>query len=319
MRKILSGMLAGVVLLSWAAGAWAEERRGGDREARRGRQPLTPEETAKRMERMKKGLEQRIARMAETAESLKARREELTALAAKATLPADPPSPYLFGPQMARGGRALAMRMASRRRGGPGAAEGRARPENPARLEVANTDDLKKALAGAADAYAALLPLLEEQKKATQQQLDQLAPDAKPEPGAGRARGREAMAAARELMQKLQSAQAAVGDAEGDVDLLLATAWLEAAAKKLTSDEAKDAAAKAQEALTQYLALKPQLAELQQKVDQQLTTLQDSFRKMTADLVRQRRGGARDDAGRRRREGRRRPAPEGAAPKRERF
>ena len=62
-----------------------------------------------------------------------------------------------------------------------------------------------------------------------------------------------------------------------------------------------------------------QLCPLHSRLDEVIVLLQDSFRKMTAGLVRQRRGGARDDAGRRRREGRRRPAPEGAAPKRERF
>ena len=314
-RRSLLAVLAAAALVSWATAALAGEGAEADRRkareeraarARGGRQPLTAEEMAKRTERMKAALKQRVTYMTRTIENLQTRREELTAMAAKPAVSVAPPSSQLFSAQGARGGRASAMRMAYRRR--PGADPAAPRPGT---LEAPNTEDLKKAIAGAGDAYAALLPLLEEQRQAAQKQIAE--GGAQPGRGADREAARAAMEAARKLSEKMGDAQTAVGNAEAEIDLLLAKAWLEAAAAKATTDDAKAAVAAAQAALTEFLALRPQLAELEQKIGEQSTALQDSLRKIMGGFARQRAGG-RPGAPREPGEGRRRRPPDGAAP-----
>lgn len=111
------------------------------------------------------------------------------------------------------------------------------------------------------------------------------------------------MAASRELAKKLAEAQAAAGDTEAEVGLLLANAWLAAVSPKLTDEDAKASAAAAQEALANYLKLRPQLMELEQGIATEATAVRDGLRKITMELVRQR---AKREPG---------PHPEGERPK----
>jgi len=267
-----------VVALLWPLGAVAGER-GGEpprgREPERGREPLTPEQLAERQKQMKANLERQTEFVTNMAKGSEARRDELKAMAAKETIPVAPPSPQLLGSRDARGGSAAAARMAMLRRGpdprgGPGR-EGA--PAAPGTFDVPTTEELKKAIAKAADAYTAALPVLEEQKKAIETELKQLEAGGQPDP----ATGRERMAAARDLMTKGAKAQAAAGDAEAELQLLLAKAWLGVAKEKVTGDEAKAGAAKALEALDKFLALKAQLDELEGKIEQQATALQEGL------------------------------------------
>lgn len=134
----------------------------GGRAERPARGPA-PEEFAERAERMKALYERRLKQIDQMGGGVKARRDELAAMAGKATVATGPPSSQLLSAQGARGGRAQAMRMAYRRRGGPDAA---ARPVDPTTIEVDVSHKLKKAATDAATAYGALLPLLAQQRQA---------------------------------------------------------------------------------------------------------------------------------------------------------
>jgi len=307
--------LAPVVFLLWPAFALAAERGGGERpkgpEAGPGRQPLTPEQLAERQKQMKAGLERQAEFLTATAKGFEARRDELKAMAAKDTLSVNPPFPQMIGSRDWRGGSSFAMRAAMLRRGGPGPEGGAPRPGT---FDVPNTDELKKAIAKALDAYAALLPLFDEQKKALDAQLKQAEAGTPPDPAAMRDR----MAATRDLMTKLTKAQAAVGDAEAALQLLQTKAWLGVAKDKVAGDEAKAAAAKALDALDKYLALKAQLDDLEQKIDKEATAFQEGLGQVLPALAPSGRGGRegqvprvgperpKQDAG---------PGPRGAEPK----
>ena len=284
--KRLSVLVVATVVLFSTISLLAQEE-GGDRPRPRGERPArgrtpTPEEAAKRAERMKASLEQRLKQIGQMAENLKARRDELAAMAGKTTVATGPPSSQLLSAQGARGGRAQAMRMAFRRRGRPDAA---ARPAGPTTIEVNISPELKKAAEDAAAAYGALLPILDEQRQATQADRDRAGAA---EPGADREQMQARMTASRELSQRVGDAQAAVGDAEAEIELLLANAWLGAASTKLTDEDAKAAAAAAQEALANYLKLKPQLVGLEEKIGKEATALQEGLRAIMMGLMRQR-------------------------------
>jgi hypothetical protein len=271
---------AAVVFLLWPTCILAQERGQGERprgrEAERGREPLTPEQMAERQKQMKAGLERQAEFLTGAAKGFEARRDELKAMAAKETLSVSPPPPQLLGTRDARGGSSFAVRTAMLRRGGD-PRRGGPGPEGgatlPGTFEVANTDELKKAIAKAADAYAAALPLFDEQKKAIEAELKQAEAGGNQDP----ATARERMTAARDLMTKAAKAQSAAGDAEAELQLLLARAWLGVAKDKVTGDEAKAGAAKALDALDKYLALKTQADELEQKIDKEATALQEAL------------------------------------------
>ena len=203
------------------------------------------------------------------------------------------------------------MRAAMMRRGGDarGGQPGREGATPPGTFEVTNTDELKQAITKAADAYAAALPLFEEQKKAVEALLKQVEAGGEQDPAAMRGR----MGASQELMTKVTKAQSEAGDAEIALQLLLAKAWLGVVKDKVEGDEAKAATAKAIEALDKYLALKAQLDELQPKMEEQATALQEGLGKVLPALAPQRGGrdgrGAPRDGGERREPREERPRP----------
>ncbi|HUT32711.1 MAG TPA: hypothetical protein VNE39_04450 [Planctomycetota bacterium] len=291
-------LAAAVVLLLWPTCVLAQERGEGERprgrEPVRGREPLTAEQIAERQKQMKAGLERQAEFASTAAKGFEARRDELKAMAGKDTLPATPPPPQLFGTQGVRGGQNWAMRAAISRRGGDprGGQPGREAATPPGTFEVANTDELKQAIAKAVDAYSAALPLFDEQKKAIEALLKQAEAGGDQDPAAARGR----MAASQELMTKVLKAQTGAGDAEAGVQLLLAKAWLGVAKDKVAGDEAKAGAAKALEALDKYLALKAQLDDLAQKIDEQTAALQEGLGKVLPALAPPR--GGRDGRGR---------------------
>jgi len=275
--------LAPVVFLLWPLCGAAAEHGAVERpkapEAGPGRQPPTPEQLAERQKQMKANLERQAEFLSATAKGFEARRDELKAMAAKDTLAVNPPFPQMIGSRDARGGPGAAMRAAmGRHPGGPGPEAGTPRPGT---FDVANSDDLKKAIAKALDAYAAALPLFDEQKKAIDDQLKQAEGGAQPDPAAMRDR----MAATRDLMTKFNKAQTAVGDAEAALQLLQTKAWLDVAKDKVADDQAKAAAAKALEALDKYIALKAQLDDLEQKIDKEAAALQEGLGQLLPALM----------------------------------
>ncbi|MBM4040770.1 MAG: hypothetical protein FJ290_19880 [Planctomycetes bacterium] len=280
-------LAAAVALLLWPAYLLAGERGEGERpkgrEPERGREPLTPEQAAERQKQMKAGLERQAEFVANTAKGFEARRDELKAMAAKDTLPTPPPPPQLLATRDSRGGASWAMRAAMMRRGAPPGREGFTPPGT---FDVPNTDELKKAIDKAMDAYTAALPLFDEQKKAIEAMLKQAEAGGDPDPAAARGR----ITASQELMTKVTKAQTAAGDAEAALQVLLAKAWLGVAKDKVTGDEAKAAAAKAIEALDKYIALKAQLDELDAKIEEQSTALQEGMGKVLPALAPQRGG-----------------------------
>jgi len=301
-------LAAAVILLLWPTCLLAQERGEGERprgrDPERGREPLTAEQMAERQKQMKAGLERQAEFASTAAKAFEARRDELKAMADKETVSATPPPPQLFASQGSRGGPNWAMRAAMLRRGGQPGREGAAPPGT---FEVPNTDELKKAIAKAVDAYSAALPLFDEQKKAIEALLKQAEAGGEQDPAAARGR----MAASQELMTKVFKAQAAAGDAEAQVQLLLAKGWLGVAKDKVEGDEAKAGAAKALDALDKYLALKAQLDDLEQKIDEQATALQEGLGKVLPALAPPRGGrdgrGGPGDGGERREERPRQP------------
>ncbi len=306
MRRGRGLVLAAIIALLCPTWLLAQERGEGERpkgrEAERGKEPMTPEQMAERQKQFKAGLERQAGYVTNMAKGCEARRDELKAMAGKETLTATPPPPQLFGSQALHAGANLGMRAAMMARRGPdprGGQPGREGFTPPGTFEVANTDELKKAIAKAVEAYGVAIPLFDEQKKGVEAMLKQAEAGGEQDPAAVRGR----FAASQELMAKVTKAQAAVGDAESTLQLLLAKAWLAIAKEKVAGDEAKAAAAKATEALDKYLALKAQLDELAQKIDEQATAIQEGLGKVLPSLAPPRgggdeRGGPRDGGGR---------------------
>ena len=79
------------------------------------------------------------------------------------------------------------------------------------------------------------------------------------------------------LTAKLAKAQAAVADAEADLQLLQTQAWLAVAKEKLPDEQAKAAASKALDALDRFLPLKAQIDDLKQKLGQEAAALQEGL------------------------------------------
>ena len=157
----------------------------------------------------------------------------------------------------------------------------------PGAFEVPNNDELKKAITKAMEAYDAAIPLLGEQKMSVEADLKRIDAGGEQDP----ATMRDRMMATRDLMTKVNKAQTTAGDAEAELQLLEAKAWLTVAKDKVEGDEAKAGAAKALDALDKYLALKAQLDELELKIEQEATALQEGLGKVLPALAPQGRGG----------------------------
>ena len=125
--------------------------------------------------RPRPGSKTRFNSLAATVKAVQARRDQLNILAAKDTFPVAPPALQLPLSQDGRGAAPSALRTATPGRGGrgPETPVPEAAGPRPGTFDVANTSDLKKAFVKAIDAYAVLLPLLDEQKKSLDDQLQQ--------------------------------------------------------------------------------------------------------------------------------------------------
>ena len=274
--------LAGCCLVLVAAICDAQDGAGGkaDRTAARGdtaaRPAPTPEQIAEHKKRMKTTAERMITMASTRVQALQPRHDELSAMLGQDTIAVDPPSAGMFGAQAMRGGRG-----GGRYRGRTGGRRGAAETT----FDVPNTEEMKTAAKAAVDAYFGLLSGLDEQKKAMEANLEKLSAGGEETAEGGGLRNLWASLRTGGLRQKIQEAEAVVNKAEADLTPLLAKAWLDAAAQKITSEEGKAAVAAAQTALANYLALKPQLAALEEKIDKEVTTLDEGLKKALEELT----------------------------------
>ena len=274
--------------------AMAQEAAEGEktkprRREKKAKAALTPEQIAERAEKMKAKLQKDVTRLDETLTSLQVRHDALSAMTAQTTLTVGPPSPRVFdvGSSEVKGrgrrGSTLASKGLSRRARRGKKQSDVAAPESPATVEVANTEEIKKALKAAVDAHFALLPLLDEQRKGLVAQVAGM--EAGGDVGATGKGKKSRELGPPELRQKIQDAQLTVAKAEEDLQLLLAKAWLDSASTKLTTEDAKTGASLAQAAFADYLKLRTELATLEQQMSEKASVLGDGIEKALAELA----------------------------------
>lgn len=204
----------------------------------------------------------------------RARRDELEAMASKERIRLGPPW-WLSYRVLGYGGAGSFLMQVGRLPVRPGRSGAGVLPSTQASttFEMSNTDELRKAIRRAVDAYTAYLPALDRQRKTMT---------------ATRPRGqRPTRAQAEAAMAAAEEASRAVRYAEADVQLLLAHAWLGAAADRLGIEESKAAAAETQRSLARCLALRPRIAEIDQEVVKEAYAIRSGLVRVITELRQQ--------------------------------
>ena len=307
-QSVLAGFAA-LVLAGWLAGPSGaqETAAGGDtaakektepgkaagkagkaEKAQKERQQLSPEERAKRQEKMKEKLKMYAAGQAKRIEQVQARLDELNAEAAAETVSVWPPSAAILGVAPGKAGKgrsAHAMAASRRQKMRKNAQDGAPEIEqaDPMEIKVPNSDELRAALASVTEAQTKLIAALTKQKEGLDQTLAELDRGSDGQNPEGKANVRR-RGFGGEGAKEAQEAQAVAGKAGRELALLKAKLWLASVPGKLRTEDAKSGATSAQAAFDGYLAVQVKLAALQQEMATHAQTFEEALKSVTAEL-----------------------------------